>query len=106
MGLRNCRRSAMKSYFGSLATVLVTGTLFLGMGIRAGAQQYPQQPQDGPPQGGPTQQQGQQNDGGAARISFLQGDVSTQHNGSTDWAAATINTPVVTGDHISTGQNG
>jgi hypothetical protein len=54
-----------------------------------------------PPQGGP-QQQG---DPGAARISFLHGDVSTQHNGSTDWAAATINTPVVDGDHISTGQN-
>ena len=26
-------------------------------------------------------------------------------SGSTDWAAATINTPVVNGDHISTGQN-
>jgi len=113
----------MKSYLVNLATVLVTGTFLLGMGAGAGAQQgppasqqpmeipaqYPQQPQGGPgqagpPQGGP-QQQGQQNDGGAARISFIHGDVSTQHSGSADWAAATINTPVVTGDHVSTGQN-
>jgi len=109
----------MKTYLGNLTTILMTGALFLGMGAGAGAQQgppasqqpmeipaqYPSQPQDGPPQGGPPQQQGQQNDGGAARISFLHGDVSTQHSGATDWAAATINTPVVTGDHISTGQN-
>jgi len=64
--------------------------------------QYPPQPQGGP-QGPP--QQAPQNDPGAARISFMQGDVSTQHNGSNDWAAATVNTPVVNGDHISTGQN-
>ena len=112
----------MKNSLGSLATILMTGTLFLGMG--AGAQQeppdsqqpmeipaqYPQRPQGGPPQGGPPQQQGgpqqgQQTDGGAARISFLHGDVSTQHSGASDWAAATVNTPVVNGDHISTGQN-
>jgi hypothetical protein len=108
----------MKNYLGSLGTVLLTGALFLGMGAVAGAQQappasqqpmeipaqYPPQPQGGPqPQGPP--QQAPQNDPGAARISFLHGDVSTQHDGSTDWAAATINTPVVNGDHISTGQN-
>jgi Family of unknown function (DUF6600)/FecR protein len=108
----------MKSYFGSLGTTLLTGALVLGMGAGVGAQQappasqqpmeipaqYPQQAQGGPPQqGGP--QQAPPNDAGAARISFLHGDVSTQHNGSTDWAAATMNTPVVNGDHISTGQN-
>jgi hypothetical protein len=59
--------------------------------------QYP------PPQGQP--QQAPQNDPGAARVSYIHGDVSTQHNGSSDWAAATLNTPVVSGDHISTGQN-
>ena len=113
----------MKNYLGSLGTALLTGTLVLGMGAGVGAQQappasqqpmeipaqYPQQAQGGPPQGGPPQQGGPQqtppNDAGAARISFLHGDVSTQHNGSTDWAAATVNTPVVNGDHISTGQN-
>jgi hypothetical protein len=77
----------MKSYLGSLGTVLLTGALFLGMGAGADAQQAPQ------------------NDPGAARISFIHGDVSTQHDGSNDWAAATLNTPVVKGDHISTGQN-
>jgi len=106
----------MKSHIWNLGTVLLTGTLILGMGAGAGAQQGPpasQQPMEIPaqyppqPQGGPQgpPQQAPQNDPGAARISFTQGDVSTQHNGSTDWAAATVNTPVVTGDHISTGQN-
>ena len=109
----------MKSYLGSLGAVLLTGTLFLGMGAEAGAQQappasqqpmeipaqaqYPPAPQGGP--GGPQQGQPGQNDPGAARISFLHGDVSTQHSDSTEWAAATVNTPVVNGDHISTGQN-
>ncbi len=108
----------MKSYLGSPGTVLLTRVIALAMTAGVGAQQappasqqpmeipaqqYPPQPQGGPPQAGP--QQPQQNDPGAARISFIHGDVSTQHNGSTDWAAATINTPVVNGDHISTGQN-
>ncbi len=113
----------MNNYLRSLKTVLLTGTLVLGMGAGLGAQQgppasqqpmeipaqYPPQPQGGPPQGGPPPQggtqQAQPNDPGAARISFIRGDVSTQHSGSNDWAAATINTPVVDGDHISTGQN-
>src|SRR5512142_1932523 len=90
----------MKSYLGSLGAVLLTGALLLGMGAGAVAQQGPpaSQPQDGP-------QQAAQNDSGAARVSFIQGDVSTQHSGSNDWTAATQNTPVVTGDQISTGQN-
>jgi FecR protein len=108
----------MKNYLGSIGTVLVTGTLILGMGAAAGAQQAPpasQQPMEIPAQYPPQPQgvqqtQGQpqqapQNDPGAARISFIHGDVSTQHDGSNDWAAATLNTPVVNGDHISTGQN-
>jgi hypothetical protein len=102
----------MKSYFGTLATVLLTSALVLGMGEGAGAQQAPpasQQPMEIPAQYPPQtqggQQQAPQNDPGAARISFIRGDVSTQHNGSNDWVAATINTPVVNGDHVSTGQN-
>jgi len=108
----------MKRYLGNLGTILLTGALYLGMGAGAGAQQgppasqqpmeipaqYPPQSQGGPqPQGPP--QQASQDDAGAARISFIRGDVSTQHDGSNDWAAATMNTPVVNGDHISTGQN-
>jgi FecR protein len=113
----------MKNHLGSLGRVLLTGSLLLGMSAGVGAQQGPpssQQPmeipaqyqpqmQGGPPQGGPPQhggpQRAQQGDPGAARISFVRGDVSTQHDGSNDWAAATVNTPVVSGDHISTGQN-
>jgi len=103
----------MKNDCGSIGTVLLTGMLTLGIGAVAGAQQGPpssQQPMEIPAQyqpqlqGGPPQQP-QQNDAGAARISFVRGDVSTQHDGSNDWAAATVNTPVVAGDHISTAQN-
>jgi uncharacterized protein DUF6600/FecR-like protein len=116
----------MKNYIGRLATVFAAGVLVLGMGAGAGAQQAPpasqmpeeipaqaQYPPAGPGQAGPGQpgmppqgaQQGPapQPDQGAGRISFIHGDVSTQHSGSNDWAAATLNTPVVNGDHISTG---
>jgi hypothetical protein len=68
--------------------------------------QYQAQAQGGEQQGAPQQgQQAQPNDAGAARIGFINGDVSTQHSGSSDWSAATVNTPVVNGDHISTAQN-
>jgi hypothetical protein len=43
---------------------------------------------------------------GVGRVSLIHGDVSTQHNGSTDWTAATINTPVVLGDSVATGAGG
>src|ERR1700690_4675127 len=107
---RNCRRSAMKRHLGSLATVLMFGASILGLSATAYAQypknpqqpdpqqqpeeipaQYPpQQPQQGmPPQGGPQQgpppqgnQQQGQNDSGAARISFIHGDLTTQHSDS------------------------
>jgi hypothetical protein len=114
----------MKRYFEGLATVLLAGTLFLEMGATLGAQDAPpasqqpmeipvpypqQQPGPGGPMPGPGPQQQpngpQQADPGAARVSFMHGDVSTQHSGSNDWAAATLNTPVVNGDHISTGKD-
>jgi len=38
-----------------------------------------------------------------ARISLIQGNVSTQRGDSGDWNAATMNTPVVPGDRVSTG---
>jgi Family of unknown function (DUF6600)/FecR protein len=84
----------MKRQLGSLATSLLFGVSILGLGATAGAQ-------EAPPQSDP-QQQGQ-NDPGAARISYIQGDVSTQHSDSSEWVAATLNTPVVDGDHVSTG---
>ena len=96
----------MKRYLEGLGKVLLSGALILGMGAGAGAQQAPpasQQPMEIPAQD--PSQQAPQNDSGAARISFIHGDVSTQHSDSTEWAAATLNTPVVTGDHVSTAQN-
>jgi FecR protein len=86
----------MKRHLGNWTAILPSGLLALGlalgMGIAAGAQDAP-----------PAQQAPQNDAAGAARISYIHGDVSTQHNGSNDWAAATLNTPVVEGDHISTG---
>ena len=128
------RGSAMKRYIGSLATVLFFGASILGMGETARAQQQQQAPPDsqqpmeippqyptrypaqyparyppqyppqqaGPQQGGPQQQA--QTDPGAARVSYIRGDVSTQHSDSSEWSAATVNTPVVIGDHVSTGK--
>jgi len=42
---------------------------------------------------------------GVARISLIQGEVSTQRGDTGDWAAATLNQPLVGGDRISTGDN-
>jgi hypothetical protein len=105
----------MKRYLASLTTVLLAGAMSLGFGATVGAQEAPpasQQPEEipaqyppqqpGQPQAGP--QQLAPDDAGAARVSFIHGDLSTQHSNSSEWAAATLNTPVVTGDHISTGK--
>jgi hypothetical protein len=67
------------------------------MGAVAGAQDAP--PADQQQQAAPT------SDSAVGRISYIHGDVSTQHSGSNDWAAATLNTPVVNGDRISTSSN-
>jgi len=40
-----------------------------------------------------------------ARVSVMQGAVSTQRGDSGDWNAATVNTPVVPGDRVSTGEH-
>jgi hypothetical protein len=40
---------------------------------------------------------------GVARISLIQGDVSTQRGDTGDWTAAALNQPLVGGDRISTG---
>jgi FecR protein len=42
---------------------------------------------------------------GVARISLIQGDVSTQRADTGDWAAAALNQPLVAGDRISTGDS-
>ena len=44
-------------------------------------------------------------DAGVARISLIHGDVSTQRGDSGDSAAAALNSPIVAGDRVSTGDN-
>jgi hypothetical protein len=110
----------MKNLTGKIETLLLAAVLSLGLcAVTAAQQGVPdsRQPMEIPPQYQPPYQaeaqDGQQwgnpqqapNDAGAARVSFVDGDVSTQHNGAGDWSAATVNTPVVSGDHISTAQN-
>src|SRR3981081_1506525 len=80
----------MKSFTEILRTFVLAVVLALGLTALAGAQEAP----SGPAQG----------DAGAARVSFIHGDLSTQHSDSSDWVAATLNTPVVNGDRISTGK--
>src|SRR5882724_11251636 len=97
----------MKKYLASLTTVLLAGTMFLGSGTATGAWQAPppsQLPEEIPAQYPPEQPQRAQNGSGAARVSFIHGDLSTQHSDSSEWVAATLNTPVVNGDHVSTGK--
>ena len=93
----------MKRYPGSLTTVFLTGILALAMSATVGAQQSGTAPEQYPQQQGAPQQG--QSDAVVGRVSFLHGDVSTQHSNSSDWAAATLNTPIVNGDHISAGNN-
>lgn len=42
---------------------------------------------------------------GVARISLIQGNVSTQRGDTEEWAAAALNQPLVGGDRVSTGDN-
>src|SRR6266852_4095868 len=67
----------------------LTAVLLLGASGAMHAQQPPEQPR--------------QIDPGVGRVSFIHGDVSVQHSGSTEWNAVTLNTPISAGDHISTG---
>jgi FecR protein len=110
----------MKTFLASLTTVFLAGAMFLGFGVTVRAQDSRQQSEEIPPQysaqgaqyppepGRYPQDQGQSqqapNDSAAGRVSFIHGDLSTQHSDSSEWVAATINTPIVYGDRISTGK--
>ena len=43
---------------------------------------------------------------GIARLSYVHGDVSSQHSDNGQWEAGTVNTPIEAGDRVSTGQGG
>jgi len=62
------------------------------------------QPTEAQP-GGPTGEGPAKTDQGAARVSLIHGDVSTQRGDSGDWSAAALNQPVMGGDKVSTGEN-
>lgn len=62
------------------------------------------QPTEAQP-GGPSGEAPATTDQGVARVSLIHGDVSTQRGDSGDWAAVTLNQPVMTGDKISTGND-
>lgn len=71
----------MKKFLASLASLALAMVALAGV---AHAQQVQLQP-------------------GVARVSLIRGDVSMQRGDSGDWVAATLNTPLVYGDTISTG---
>ena len=86
----------MKKYLASLATLLL---LFSSFPAQVIAQDQ------GPDPGQNQSQDAVQPDPSVARVSFIRGEVSTQRGDSGDWNAATLNTPVMAGDRVSTGAN-
>jgi Family of unknown function (DUF6600)/FecR protein len=96
----------MTRFLASFAVILLVlsgGTLRAQDEQAPDAQaQMPEQPAPAaPPQGSQSQQSDQP---GVARLSYIHGDVSTQRGDNAQWVAGTLNTPVVTGDRVSTGQ--
>ncbi len=99
----------MKKFLVALMVILFTMS---GVAQNQAMAQDQGQPQDQ----GQVQDQGQPQDQGqapaadsappaVARISLIHGNVSTKRGDSGDWNAATLNTPVMNGDTVSTGDN-
>jgi hypothetical protein len=86
----------MKKYLMCLMALLL-----LEFPAQVSAQAQDQGPDPGQNQG----QDAAQPESSVARVSFIRGDVSTQRGDSGDWNAATLNTPVMAGDRVSTGPN-
>jgi len=86
----------MKSRFLAIALAIFSIGVFVTVIGRA-QDGPPDQPQGPPPQG---QQQAPPVVG---RLSVIHGQVSTMHGDGTTWSAATVNTPIVLGDKVSTG---
>ncbi len=80
----------------------------------SGSQQEPQEPNGAPPNAGapdqgserPQLQEGEASEpkGSVARVSLVHGNVSMQRGDSSEWSAVTLNTPLVQGDQIATGE--
>lgn len=69
----------------------------------AGAQTNGPLPAPGPDGAQGSSPSGTQNEQGVARISFIHGDVTMQRGDSGDVSSVTLNTPLMAGDKISTG---
>jgi FecR protein len=54
---------------------------------------------------GPSATNANANAPGVARLSYISGSVSMQRGDNGEWAAVTVNTPIMPGDRISTGDN-
>ncbi len=84
----------MKTFLASLGDILL---IFAVGNARAQAQQYPQQ--------GQQPQQTVELQPGVARVSFIQGDASSQRGENGEGVGAMLNTPIAAGDRLSTGPN-
>ncbi len=96
------------------AFAVIAALILGGFGICANAQQQPdyqppvdqqQQQPSSDQQQLPANPQESDTDQGAGRISFAQGDVSLQRGDTGEASAATINTPLMAGDKLSTGDH-
>jgi hypothetical protein len=100
------RETRMKKYIVSLVAVFL-----MAVGGTALAQETPEQDQQNQQneqdqadiQDAATTQQAVASQPSVARIRNIHGDVSVQRGDNGTWVAATVNTPIATGDRISTG---
>lgn len=97
------KRWAMKNRILLIALAILSIGLLVTLTGRAqdGPPEQPQGPPPGQeqPQGPPQQPQGQS---AVGRLSEVRGQVSTMHGDGTTWTNATVNTPIVLGDKVST----
>jgi Family of unknown function (DUF6600)/FecR protein len=108
IGMLNLRKAAI-TFVVALSSF---GILALAFGAQGAPQDYPPQagaqaaPSPGDQQQGePQDDQGQdQPQDQMARVSLIEGNLSTQRGDSGQWVADTVNTPVAVGDILSTGE--
>lgn len=95
---------AMKKIIVSLAALIISFGLGTGASKAQDDQSAQLAQQSAPPQGDPSQAPDSAAPG-VARLSFINGDVSIQSGDNSDWAAATLNTPVSVNDRVATANN-
>jgi FecR protein len=100
----------MKRYLAALAIMLMFSMGLVYAQDNQSAADYDQsappadQPSSGPSNNGPTTD-ADANAPGVARLSYISGSVSMQRGDNGEWTAVTLNTPIMAGDRISTGDN-